>query len=63
MRDEMIRELGQRGFLPAQRNQEQRAQFEINGEHYTAEVKLTPNSDVLLGQSRQVYLIHNAQDA
>ncbi|QND69429.1 hypothetical protein BPNPMPFG_006528 (plasmid) [Mesorhizobium sp. AR07] len=56
---EIIRELGKLGFLPGQRNQEQPAHFEINGEHYTAEVKLTPNSNVVFGQSREVYLIHH----
>ncbi|MFK0693217.1 hypothetical protein ACFX5Q_34620 [Mesorhizobium sp. IMUNJ 23033] len=60
---EIILELGKLGFLPGQRTQEQPAHFKINGEHYTAEVKLTPKSDVVFGQLRQVYLIHNAQDA
>ncbi|MEI8703141.1 MAG: hypothetical protein EOR99_36225 [Mesorhizobium sp.] len=60
---EIILELGKLGFLPGQRNQDQPARFQINGEHYTAEAKLTPNSDVVFGQLRQVYLIHNPQDA
>ncbi|MBA1139464.1 hypothetical protein [Mesorhizobium neociceri] len=41
---------------------EQRVQLEINGEHYTTKVELTPNPDVVFGQLRQAYLIHNPQD-
>ncbi|WEX91771.1 hypothetical protein PZN02_006088 (plasmid) [Sinorhizobium garamanticum] len=59
---EIIRELGNRGILPGQRNQELRSHFDINGEHYTAEVRPAPNPDVLFGQRKQIYLIHNPQD-
>ncbi|MBB4483471.1 hypothetical protein [Rhizobium etli] len=56
---EFILELGKVKHLPGPRNQYQPTQLEIHGEHYTAEVRATPNPDVLFGQSRQVYLIHH----